>query len=85
MQVVMVQFLSIIFFSWISSIFVGFFKSSHFFVSPCILRQQAHLLHILRHNAQSLFYFLPNAVYCIILSYSVQINTQVFHEPRAKI
>ena len=27
----MVQFLSIFFFSWISSIFVGFFKSSHFF------------------------------------------------------
>ena len=34
-QVVMVQFLSIKFFSWISSIFVGFFKSSRFFVSPC--------------------------------------------------
>ena len=32
----MVQFLSIIFFSWISSIFVGFFKSSRFFVSPSI-------------------------------------------------
>ena len=31
----MVQFLSISFFSWISSIFVGFFKSSRFFVSPC--------------------------------------------------
>ena len=31
----MFQFLSIIFFSWISSIFVGFFKSSRFFVSPC--------------------------------------------------
>ena len=29
----MVQFLSINFFSWISSIFVGFFKSFHFFVS----------------------------------------------------
>ena len=27
----MVQFLSINFFSWISSIFVGFFKSSRFF------------------------------------------------------
>ena len=27
----MVQFLSVNFFSWISSIFVGFFKSSHFF------------------------------------------------------
>ena len=33
----MVQFLPIIFFSWISSIFVGFFKSSRFFVSLCIL------------------------------------------------
>ena len=32
----MVQFLSIIFFSWISSIFVGVFKSSRFFVSLCI-------------------------------------------------
>ena len=31
----MVQFLSVFFFSWISSIFVGFFKSSRFFVSPC--------------------------------------------------
>jgi len=31
----MVQFLSINFFSWISSIFVGFLKSSHFFVSLC--------------------------------------------------
>ena len=32
----MVQFRTIIFFSWISSIFVGVFKSSRFFVSPCI-------------------------------------------------
>ena len=32
----MVQFLSIIFFSWISSIFVGFFKSSRLFVSLCL-------------------------------------------------
>jgi hypothetical protein len=32
----MVQFLSISFFSWISSIFVGFFNSSRFFVSSCI-------------------------------------------------
>jgi len=32
----MVQFLSINFFSWIFSIFVGVFNSSHFFVSPCI-------------------------------------------------
>jgi len=31
----MVQFLSIIFFPWISSIFVGFFQSSRFFGSPC--------------------------------------------------
>ena len=30
----MVQFLSIIFFSWISSIFVGFFKSSIFLCHP---------------------------------------------------
>ena len=32
----MVQFLSINFFSWISSIFVGFLKSPRFFVSSCI-------------------------------------------------
>ena len=32
----MVQFLSIHFFPWISSIFVGFFKSSRFFVSSYI-------------------------------------------------
>ena len=32
----MVQFLSIIFFSWISSIFVEFFKSSRFSVPSCI-------------------------------------------------
>ena len=31
----MVQFLSINFFSWISSIFVGVFKISRFFVSFC--------------------------------------------------
>ena len=30
----MVQFLSINFFSWISSIFAGFFKSSHFLCHP---------------------------------------------------
>ena len=30
----MVQFLSIKFFSWISSIFVGFFKSSRFLCHP---------------------------------------------------
>ena len=36
-QVVMVQFLSINVCFWISSIFVGFFKSSSFFVSLCIL------------------------------------------------
>jgi len=40
----MVQFLSIIFFSWISSIFVGFFKSSRiFFVSLCIGRAKFSL------------------------------------------
>ena len=37
----MVQFLSVHFFSWISSIFVGFFKSSSFFVSPCIYLQHS--------------------------------------------
>ena len=41
--VVMVQFLSINFFSWISSIFVGFFKRFRFFVSPCyILKNCTH-------------------------------------------
>ena len=40
----MVQFLSINFFCWISSIFVGFFKSSHFFVSLCIILYMISLL-----------------------------------------
>ena len=35
-QVIIVQFLSINFFCWISSISVGFFKSSRFFMSPSI-------------------------------------------------
>ena len=35
----MVQFLSINFFSWISSIFIGLFKSSRFFVSLCTSRE----------------------------------------------
>ena len=42
----MVQFLSIIFFSWISSIFVGFFKSSRFFcviLYLLVLGQKLHL------------------------------------------
>ena len=34
---------SINFFSWISSIFVGFFKSSRFFVSLCIMFTKADL------------------------------------------
>jgi hypothetical protein len=37
----MVQFLSINFFSWISSIFVGFFKSSRFFCVTFINRTTA--------------------------------------------
>ena len=41
----MVQFLSINFFSWISSIFVGFFKSSRFFVSPCIKKQMSETIY----------------------------------------
>ena len=40
-QVVMFQFLSIIFFSWISSIFVGFFKSSRFFCVILYKRDRA--------------------------------------------
>ena len=49
----MVQFLSINFFSWISSIFVGFFKSSRFFVSLCSLRYSANCI-----------FHLVVAVYC---------------------
>ena len=37
----MVQFLSINFFSSISSIFVGFFKSSRYFVSLCMSRNSS--------------------------------------------
>ena len=39
----MVQFLSINFFSWITSIFVGFFKSSRFFVSLYMSNEQIDL------------------------------------------
>ena len=38
----MVQFLSINFFSWISSIFVGFFKSSRFLCDP-VCYENPHL------------------------------------------
>ena len=38
----MVQFLSIHFFSWISSIFVGFFKSSRFFCVTLYFRRFHH-------------------------------------------
>ena len=36
-QVIVVQFLSIIFFCWISSIFMGFFKSSRFLCLPVFI------------------------------------------------
>ena len=42
----MVQFLSIFFFSWISSIFVGFFISSRFFVSLCIWENGYRYMHL---------------------------------------
>ena len=45
----MVQFLSIIFFSWISSIFVGFFKRSRLFVSPCIFHFALIYFYFKRH------------------------------------
>jgi hypothetical protein len=51
-QVVMVQFLSIIFFYWISSIFVGFFKSSRFFLChPVISRYWSQLPRSLRRGS----------------------------------
>ena len=52
----MVQFLSIIFFSWISSIFVGFFKSSRFFVSPCTISDQTDSVD--NHEMQVTAYFM---------------------------
>ena len=55
----MVQFLSIIFFSWISSIFVGFFKSSRFFVSPCITRFRAIEIKIRMEDILMTFYYAP--------------------------
>ena len=45
----MVQFLSIIFFSWISSIFVGVFKSSRFLCHPVFLNVKIFLY--LRYDA----------------------------------
>ena len=45
----MVQFLSIIFFSWISSIFVGFFKSSCFF---CVTLYQLPFSYLWKRGAE---------------------------------
>ena len=51
----MVQFLSIIFFSWISSIFVGFFKSSRFFMSLCITSSlEAGIINGLREHKRTI-------------------------------
>ena len=51
----MVQFLSINFFSWISSIFVRFFKSSYFFVSPCITLRYLSTSRERQRNFSSLY------------------------------
>ena len=82
----MVQFLSINFFFWISSIFVGFFKSSRFFVSFCMSYRTANLqmLHFIyystyirteyfKHAAHSPFFSLQNAVYFIMLPFLVPV------------
>jgi hypothetical protein len=47
-QVVMVQFLSIFFF--ISTIFVGFFKSSRFFVPPCTTVSSFYIHYIFKNT-----------------------------------
>ena len=46
----MVQFLSINLFSWISSIFVGFFQKFPFFVSPCTIRRYELHFHPVPHG-----------------------------------
>ena len=50
----MVQLLSIKFFCWISSIFVGFFKSSRFFVSPCTKCSDHRTISLISHTAKIL-------------------------------
>ena len=54
----MVQFLSINFFSWISSIFVGVFKSFRFFVSPCTRQVNSSEKMGLPYNPQKFNYVL---------------------------
>ena len=51
----MVQFLSINFFSWISSIFVGVFKSSRFFCHP-VFRENL----LFRKHSQCSQFILPS-------------------------
>ena len=50
----MVQLLSIKFFCWISSIFVGFFKSSRFFGSPCTKCSDHRTISLISHTAKIL-------------------------------
>jgi len=61
----MVQFLSIYFFSWISSIFVEFFKSSRFFVSLCTrdLTFEGPCIVIYFYNKTNQMYNISNLFY----------------------
>ena len=69
-QVWMVQFLSINFFSWISSIFVGFFKSSRFFVSLCICICIHTHTHTYTHTYTYLInYYLLTYLFTYLLTY----------------
>ena len=63
----MVQFLSINFFSWISSIFVGFFKSSRFLCHSV----QKHKFKVYKPNLpmKRLHYFFTKIVLLVILSF----------------
>ena len=78
----MVQFLSIIFFSWISSIFVGVFKSSLFCVSFCIALSHSHkpsVLYCHTGNAHNFYQFFKQelklpAFNCVISRYNNKLS-----------
>ena len=71
----MVQFLSKNFFSWISSIFVGFFKSSRFFVSSCTIQYIIPLSYTLNNKKYNNNNKLDSAIFVEIIWNKIRVNT----------
>ena len=82
----MVQFVSINFFSWISSIFVGFFKSSCFFLChsvPICLTTQHHMTVTLgqmniAHSITSPFHNTSFNIIVPLMSISLKVNSALY-------